>query len=130
MNWFIGRKPKLTNENKQLIYEVIVKPVWSYGVQLWGCAKPSNTKTIQRVQSKILRMLFNAPRYISNKTLHEDSGIPFVESENKRLTNSYLHCRPGHPKRTSESPARPPSGQQTLKSTVANRCVRLNGMAS
>jgi len=97
MNWLIGRKSKLTTENKLLMYKAILKPIWSYGVQLWGCAKPSNTKIIQRVQSKILRMIFNAPWYISNKTLHEDSGTPFVEDEIKRLTNSYLHNLPGHP---------------------------------
>ena len=68
------------------MYKAILKPMWSYGVQLWGCPKPSNTKIIQRVQSKILRMVFNAPRYISNKTLHEDSGTPFVEYEIKRLS--------------------------------------------
>jgi len=31
-------------------------------------------------------MLFNAPRYISNKTLHEDSATTFVEYEIKRLS--------------------------------------------
>jgi hypothetical protein len=61
MNWLIGRISKLTAENKLLLYKAIIKPVWSYGVQLWGCAKPSNTKIVQRVQSKILRMVFNAP---------------------------------------------------------------------
>ena len=71
----------LSNEYKLLMYKAILKPIWCYGVQLWGCAKPSNTKIIQRVQSKILRTVFNAPRYISNKTLHEDSGTPFVEDE-------------------------------------------------
>jgi len=79
------------------MYKGILKPIWSYGVQLWGCAKLSNTKIVQSVQSKILRMVFNTPRYISNKTLHEDSGIPFVEDEIKRLTNSYLHSLPDTP---------------------------------
>ena len=69
-------------------------------------------------------------QYISNKTLHEDSGIPFVEDEINRLTNSYLHNLPAHPKRTSESPALPPSDQDTVAPTVANRSVRLNGMTS
>jgi hypothetical protein len=49
MNWLIGRKSKLTTENKLLLYKAIIKPIWSYGIQLWGCAKPSNTKIIQRV---------------------------------------------------------------------------------
>ena len=43
-HWRIGRKSKLTTENKLLMYKAILKPIWSYGVQLWGCAKPSNTK--------------------------------------------------------------------------------------
>ena len=96
MNWLIGRKSKLTTENKLLMYKAIIKPMWSYGVQLWGCAKPSNTKIIRRVQSKILRMVFNETRYIS-KTLHEDSGVPFAEDEINRLTNSYPHNLPHTP---------------------------------
>jgi hypothetical protein len=79
MNWLIGRKPKLTIENKLLLYKAIIKPIWPYGVQLWGCTKPSNTTIIQRIQSKILRMVFNAPRYVNDKTFNEDSRIPFVE---------------------------------------------------
>ena len=58
------------SKNKLLLYKAILKPIWTYGVQFWGCSKPSNTKIIQRIQSKILRMVFNAPRYVSNKTLH------------------------------------------------------------
>jgi hypothetical protein len=61
MHWLIGRKSKLITENKLLLYKAILKPIWTYGIQLWGCTKPSNTKII-RVQSKILRMAFNAPR--------------------------------------------------------------------
>jgi hypothetical protein len=82
---------------KLLMYKAVLKAIWSYGVQLWGCAQPFNTKIIQTVQSEILRMVFNAPWYISKETLHEDSGISFVEDEIKRLTNSYLHNLPGHP---------------------------------
>jgi hypothetical protein len=35
-------------------------------------------------------------RYVSNKTLHESSGIPFVAEEIKRLTNKYLQNFSGH----------------------------------
>jgi len=79
MHWLIGRKSKLMTENKLLLYKVILKPIWTYGVQIWSCFKPSNTQIIKRIQSKILRMVFNAPRYVSNKTPHESSGIPFGE---------------------------------------------------
>jgi len=96
MHWLIGRKSKLMTEYKLLLYTVILKPLWTYGVQLWGCSKLSNTKIIQRIQSKILRMVFNAPRYVSNKTLHESSGIPFVEDEIKWITSKYLQNLSDH----------------------------------
>jgi hypothetical protein len=57
-NWLIGRKSKLATENKLLMYKAILKPIWYYGVQFWGCAKPCNTKIVQRLQSKILRMVW------------------------------------------------------------------------
>jgi hypothetical protein len=96
MNWLIGRKSKLMTENKLLLYKAIINPIWSYGIQLWGCAKPSNTQIIQRIQSKTLRLVFNAPWYISNKTLHKDSRIPLVEDEIIRMTNRYFLNLTGH----------------------------------
>jgi hypothetical protein len=85
----LGRKSKLSLENKLLLYKCILKPVWSYGIQLWGCAKPSHTKIIQRLQSKILRSITNAPRFVSNRTLHSDLHIPFVDTEINRLSKVY-----------------------------------------
>jgi hypothetical protein len=34
------------------LYKCIIKPIWTCGIQLWGCTKPSNTKIIQRLKSK------------------------------------------------------------------------------
>jgi hypothetical protein len=36
MYWLLGRKSKLSLENKLLLYKCILKPAWSYGIQLWG----------------------------------------------------------------------------------------------
>jgi hypothetical protein len=57
---------------------VIIRPVWTYEIELWGCSKPSNTTILQTFQSKTLRTLANAPWYISNVTLQNDLGIPYV----------------------------------------------------
>jgi hypothetical protein len=78
MNWLINKKSQLSLENKITIYKAIIKPVWTYGVELWRCNKPSNTKILQTFQSKTLRKLANAPWYISNVTLHNDLRIPYV----------------------------------------------------
>jgi hypothetical protein len=98
MSWLLGRKSKLSLENKTLIYKCILKPIWTYGIQLWGCAKPSNTKIIQRLQSKVLRTVTNAPWYVSNYTLHTDLQIPFITDEVKRYSTLYCNRLIGHEK--------------------------------
>jgi hypothetical protein len=47
MNWLIGRKSQLSLDNKLIIYKVILKPIRTYGIQLWGCGKPTNIKILQ-----------------------------------------------------------------------------------
>jgi hypothetical protein len=78
MYWLINKKSQLSLENKITIYKAIIRPVWTYGIALWGCSNPSNTKILKTFQSKPLRKLANAPWYISNVTLHNDLGIPYV----------------------------------------------------
>jgi hypothetical protein len=78
MSWLLGRKSKL---RKQDFYKCILMPIWTYGIQLWGCAKPSKTKIIQRLQSNVLRTITNAPWVVSNFTLHNNLQIPFITEE-------------------------------------------------
>jgi hypothetical protein len=91
MSWLLGQKSKLSPENKTLIYKCILKPIWTYGIQLWGCAKPSNTKIIQRLQSNVLRTITNAPWYVSNFMLHSDLQIPFITEEIKIYSTVYYN---------------------------------------
>jgi hypothetical protein len=67
-----------------------------YGIQLWGCAKPSNTKIMQRLQSNILRTITYVPWYVSNYTLHSDLQIPFITEEIKRYSTLYYNRLIGH----------------------------------
>ena len=60
------------------VYKAVIKPLWSYGIELWGCASKSNIVIMQRSQSKILRAIANAPWYVTNHTLHTDFSIPYV----------------------------------------------------
>jgi hypothetical protein len=46
MNWLIGRKSKLAVEKKILIYKAIIIHIWTYGLELWGCASKSSTSII------------------------------------------------------------------------------------
>jgi hypothetical protein len=78
MGWLMDRTSQLSLENKITIYKTILKPIWTYGIELWGCSKPSNTKILQTFQSKTLRKIANAPWYVSNHTLHNDFNIPYI----------------------------------------------------
>ena len=79
-----------------------------------GAVPSRPTRKSYRVQSKILRMVFNAPWYIRNKTFYEDSDTPFVEDEIKRLTSSYLHNLPGHPNQKLSHLHVPPAARRLL----------------
>jgi hypothetical protein len=59
MYWLLGRKSQLSVHNKLLLYKQVVKPIWTYGIQLWGCASTSNIDKIQIFQNKILRGIEN-----------------------------------------------------------------------
>jgi hypothetical protein len=61
----------------------------TYGLELWGCSKPSNTKILQSFQSKTLRIITGAPLYVSNQTLHEDLKIPLIQDIIKSNINKY-----------------------------------------
>jgi hypothetical protein len=53
MSWLLGRKSKLSLENKTLIYKCILKPIWTYGIQLWGYAQPKSTTNVMALRTKI-----------------------------------------------------------------------------
>jgi hypothetical protein len=72
MYWLMGRRSAMTTYNKLVLYKQILKPVWTYGIQLWGCTKPINIAIIQRFQNKVLRAIVNAPWYVRNVDFHRD----------------------------------------------------------
>jgi uncharacterized protein YeeX (DUF496 family) len=93
MYWLLGRNSELSVHNKLTLYKQVIRPVWSYGIQLWGCASASNIQMIQRYQNKVLKCIVNAPWYVRNSDLHRDLGIEtvadiivkFAKSHEKRL---------------------------------------------
>ena len=89
MYWLIGRSSSLSLHNKLLLYKQIPKPIWTYGIQLWGCTKQSNIEIIQRFQNKVLRNMVIAPRYFRNNELHRDLQVNVVSSETQRFAQKH-----------------------------------------
>ena len=82
-------RSNLSTQNKITLYKTIIKPVWIYGIQLWGTASNSNIEILQRFQSKTLRSLLNAPWYVTNETIHRDLKIPTVKDEIHKSRSRY-----------------------------------------
>lgn len=97
MHWLLGPKSELSLSNKLLIYKAVLKPVWTYGIQLWGTASNSNIEILQRYQSKTLRLCVNAPWFVSNSNIHNDLSIPTVKDEISRYSANYLNRLSNHP---------------------------------
>jgi len=91
----MGRGSVLSIRNKLTLCKQILKPVWTCGLQLWGCTKQSNTDIIQRFQNKVLKSIVDAPWYIRNADLHRDLQMEMVTNEigkfAKKHEESFLH---------------------------------------
>lgn len=87
--WLIGRQSSLNLENKLLIYKCILKPIWTYGVELWGSASNSNVEILQRFQNKALKTLSAAPWFTKNIEVHEYLQIPTVKEVVEKSYRNY-----------------------------------------
>lgn len=99
MYWLIGRKSQLSLDSKVLLYKSILKPVWTYGIELWGAASVSNIDIIQRFQSKVIRSIADAPYYVPNEVLHRDLQINTIKDEIMKSSARYQLRLSNHPNR-------------------------------
>jgi hypothetical protein len=94
--WLLGRKSQISLSNKLLLYKTILKPIWTYSIQLWGTASTSNIELLERFQSKAVRMIVDTPWYVPNTLIWRDTN-PFSQGRNKPLQLSLQrspHCTP------------------------------------
>lgn len=84
MYFLLSPTSEMTMQNKILLYQQILKPIWTYGIQLWGCTKKTNLKQIQTFQNKVLRKITNCPWYVRNDNLHRDLCMPTIAEEIKK----------------------------------------------
>jgi hypothetical protein len=97
MYWLLGRKSQLSLRNKLLLNKSILKPIWTYGIRLWGTASTSNIEIVERIQSKDLRMIADAPWYVPNTLIRRDLQIPSVKEEISHYSSHYSVRLTAHP---------------------------------
>jgi hypothetical protein len=89
MHWLLGHNSELFIYNKLILYKQVLQPVWSCGIQLWGCTSDSNIQVIQRFQNKVVKCIVQTPWYIRNSDLHWDLRIETVTDIITRLASSH-----------------------------------------
>jgi hypothetical protein len=101
--WILGRKSQYSLENKLLVYKAILKPIWTYGVQLLGTASNSNIDILERFQSEVLRIITDAPWYVPNTVIRRDLRVLPVRQEVRNHSITYRHRLDNHPNRLAKS---------------------------
>lgn len=83
------RKRKVSLINKILLYKQLVRPILTYGIEIWSMTDEKSYNILQIIQNKILRMATDAPYYISNEQLHNELEIETLyELANKFVLNT------------------------------------------
>jgi hypothetical protein len=95
--WILGKHSPLSLSNKLLLYKAMLKPAWTYGIELWGCASPSNIAKIQRDQSKILRIITDATWFVANRTLHQYLCVEEVRHVFRTKATAHYNTLSDHP---------------------------------
>lgn len=86
----ISLRNLLNLKTKIIISNLLLKPIWTYGVQLWGAIKKFNRNKIRIFRSKVL--ITNAPPYISSYILHNILNITPIKETAKLYYNNFHSC--------------------------------------
>ncbi|KAL4096526.1 hypothetical protein QTP88_021465 [Uroleucon formosanum] len=90
----INRQTSLSWKCSILLYKQIIRPLLLYAVPVWGQCAPTHINKIQVLQSKVLRVISNAPWFVRNDALHTDFNLPTIKNYIKDQSASFFcHLR-------------------------------------
>ncbi|PSN29591.1 putative RNA-directed DNA polymerase from transposon X-element, partial [Blattella germanica] len=95
LKFLINANSSLPLNSKNLIYIMLLKPIWQYSCSIWGSASNTQINRLQTFQNRVLRLITGAPWYVRNETLHSDLGIQTVNSI-LQTTYQQLHSTFNH----------------------------------
>jgi hypothetical protein len=73
------------NSKQYYIPFLILKPIWTYGVQLWGSASNSNLEILESFQSKVLHIITDALWYVPNAVMKHNWQVLMVGQKRAKL---------------------------------------------
>jgi hypothetical protein len=113
--WIIGRWSQLSLENKLLVYKAILKPNWSYGIQLWRSASNSTIDILERFWSKVLWIITDALWYVPNVVITCNLQVPTVRQAVRTYSVTYRQRLTDRPNRLASSLLQGPRYTRRLK---------------
>ena len=120
LHWMLRAKSHLSLTNKRLLYIMVLRPIWTYAIPLWGSAASSNIQIIQRMENIILRKITGAPWYITNHQLHQDLALETVHQIAARATSRYVDRLHAHTNTEAIMLLEDPPTQRLKRKTLAN----------
>ncbi|GFX32990.1 RNA-directed DNA polymerase from mobile element jockey [Trichonephila clavipes] len=114
----IFRRSKLAIRHKVLLYKSIIRPVMSYGSQIWGSAGMCHLKKLHTLTNSFLRQIVNAPWFVRNEVIYRDLKIkpflPHIKNLSKRffdklpsVPNELIRNQPAYDPAVPSSQKRP-----------------------
>jgi hypothetical protein len=103
-------------------YITILKPICTYGIQLWGTASTSNIEILERFQSKALRMIVDAPWYVLNTVIRKNLQIATDKVEIRRYSSQYSARLGAHPNGLTVNLTELPDNRR-LRRHLPNDCL-------
>ena len=84
-------------------------------LQLWGSTSNSNIDILERFQSKVLRIITDAPWYVPNTVTRRDLKVSSVKEEVCNYSVTNRHRLEDHPNRLAKSLFQGPAPNRRLK---------------
>lgn len=85
----IGKKSKLSTNNKMIIFKTIVRPIMLYASPVWMNAAHSHIKHLQIAQNKCLKIIYNLPWRYHTNALHELTNMPLIVNHLHEINNKF-----------------------------------------
>ena len=78
-----------------MLYRQLIHSMMYYTCPIWRHAADSHLKRLQQIHSKCLRIIADAPWYLSNLQLHEDLEVLNIAEHIRNLAQSFDSKIPG-----------------------------------
>lgn len=85
----LARNSKLTIQNKNLLYKMVVRPTLTYASPIWSQAAKTHIKSLQVIQNKCLKLINNLSWDFRTVELHQITRYPKIEEIINTFTNKF-----------------------------------------